>query len=515
VRLALGASRGRIVGQLLVESLLLAAIGGVLGLLVASWTTKFLLQFLPTSETPHVISGRLDFRVLAFNFGLSLATGLLFGLVPALRSANPNLAPALKDQVGAVVGGGSGVRFRKALVVAQVTVSVLLLIGAGLFIRTLRNLRDVDLGIRPENLIAFNLSPTLSGYTTDRVKQFYQSVVARIGREPGVQSVSFATMGLLEGNEWDSTVTVEGYQSKPGEDMNPFCNAVSPGYFKTLGVPLLLGRDFDDRDRDPAEPSLDPKQYSPNGNGYRVAIANESFVKRYFGDRNPIGRHVGFGGNPGTPTPIEIIGVVRDSKYTGVRDEIPRQLFFPELQERTPGGISVYVRTIGDPASAFASAQRAVRDLDPNIPVYNLRTIERQIDRSLLVERFIATLSTAFGILATLLAVIGLYGVMAFTVARRTREIGVRMALGAVHRDVVWLVMREVLVLIGIGLTLGLAAAYAASRMIGSQLYGVSATDMPTIASAAALLGIVSLAAGYLPARRATRVNPTLALRYE
>ena len=246
-----------------------------------------------------------------------------------------------------------------------------------------------------------------------------------------------------------------------------------------------------------------------------MAIANESFVKRYFGDRNPLGRHVGFGGNPGTPTPIEIIGVVRDSKYTGVRDEIPRQLFFPELQERTPGSISVYVRTIGDPASGFASAQRAVRDLDPNIPVYNLRTIERQIDRSLLVERFIATLSTAFGILATLLAVIGLYGVMAFTVARRTREIGVRMALGAVHRDVVWLVMREVLVLIGIGLTLGLAAAYGASRMIGSQLYGVSATDMPTIAGAAALLGIVSLAAGYMPARRATRVNPTLALRYE
>ena len=260
VRLALGASRGRIVGQLLVESLLLAAIGGVLGLLVASWTTKFLLQFLPTSETPHVISGRLDFRVLAFNFGLSLATGLLFGLVPALRSTKPDLAPALKDQVGAVVGGGSGVRFRKALVVAQVTVSVLLLIGAGLFIRTLRNLRYVDLGIRPENLVAFNLSPTLSGYTTDRVKEFYRSVVARIGREPGVQSVSFATMGLLEGNEWDSTVTVEGYQSKPGEDMNPFCNSVSPGYFKTLGVPLLLGRDFDDRDRDPAEPSSDPKQ---------------------------------------------------------------------------------------------------------------------------------------------------------------------------------------------------------------------------------------------------------------
>ena len=515
VRLALGASRGRIVGQLLVESVLLAVIGGVLGLVFASWTTKFLLQFLPTSETPHVISGRIDYRVLAFNFALSLATGVLFGLVPALRSTKPDLAPTLKDQVGAVAGGGGGVRLRKALVVAQVMVSVLLLIGAGLFIRTLRNLRFVDLGIEPENLIAFNLSPALTGYSGDRIKLFYKDVSARIGREPGVQSVAFANIGLLEGNEWDSTVTVEGYQTKQGEQMNPYCNAVSPGYFKTLGVPVLLGREFDGRDIEPVPAPANKKEYPPDGNGYRVAIANESFVKRYFGDRNPIGRHIGFGGNPGTPTPIEIVGVVRDSKYTGVRDEIPRQLFFPELQERTPGSVVMYVRAAGDPTSTFAAAQRAVRELDANIPVFNLRTLERQIDRSLLVERFIATLSTAFGILATLLAVVGLYGVMAFTVARRTREIGVRMALGALHRDVVWLIMREVMVLVSLGLALGLLAAFEAKRVIVSQLYGVSGTDATTILAAAALLGLVSLAAGYMPARRATRVNPTLALRYE
>jgi predicted permease len=515
VRLALGASRARIVGQLLVESVLLAGIGGVLGLVIASWTTKFLLGFLPTSETPHVISGRIDYRVLGFNFALSLATGLLFGLAPALRSTKPDLAPTLKDQVGAVVGGGAGVRLRKALVVVQVTVSVLLLIGAGLFIRTLRNLRFVDLGLKPENLVAFNVSPSLSGYSGARIQQFYRDLSARIAREPGVESVAFADMGLLEGNEWDSTVTVEGYQAKPGEQMNPYCNGVSPGYFKTLGIPLLLGREFDERDIGPAPASPNPKEYSPNGNGYRVAIANESFVKRYFGDRNPIGRHIGFGGNPGTPTPIEIVGVVRDSKYTGVRDDIPRQLFFPELQERTPGSVVMYVRAAGDPTTVFAAAQRAVRELDANIPVYNLRTLERQIDRSLLVERFIATLSTAFGVLATLLAVIGLYGVMAFTVARRTREIGVRMALGAHHREVVWLVMREALVLVGVGLALGLATAFEAKRVIASQLYGVSGTDATTIIGAAALLGFVSLAAGYMPARRAARVNPMLALRYE
>jgi predicted permease len=515
VRLALGASRGRIVSQLLVESTLLAAIGGALGLVMASWTTKFLLQFLPTSETPHVITGRLDYRVLAFNFALSLATGVLFGLIPALRSTKPNLAPSLKDQVGAVAGGGSGVRFRKALVVAQVTVSVLLLIAAGLFIRTLRNLRFVDLGLKPQNLIAFNLSPALSGYSTDRIKQFYKSLSERLAHEPGVQSVAFASMGLLEGNEWDSTVTVEGYQAQQGEQLNPFCNSVSPVYFKTLGIPLVKGREFDQRDEEPAPGSTDFATYSPNGNGYRVAIANESFVKRYFADRDPIGRHIGFGGNPGTPTPIEIVGVVRDSKYTAVRDEIPRQLFFPQLQERTVGSVVMYVRTIGDSTATFASAQRAVREIDANIPVYNLRTIERQVDRSLLVERFIATLSTAFGVLATLLAVIGLYGVMAFTVARRTREIGVRMALGARHFDVVWLVMREVLLLVGCGLAIGLGAAFEAKTVIGSQLYGVSATDATTILAAAALLGLVSLAAGYIPARRATRVNPTLALRYE
>ena len=512
LRLALGASRARIVGQLLVESVLLAAIGGMLGLVIASWTVRFLLEFLPTSETPHVITGALNYRVLAFNFGLALATGVLFGLVPALRSTKPNLAPTLKDQVGSVVGGG--VRLRKALVVAQVTISVLLLISAGLFVRTLRNLRVLDLGIKPERMIAYNIAPAASGYTPERIAPFYKSMVQRLGSEPGVQSVAFANMGLLEGNEWDSTVTVERYRTQQGESVNPYCNSISPGYFKTLGVPVLRGREFDARDEG-AAPASPPNTNDGRGNGYSHVIVNESFAKKYFGDTDPIGRHIGFGGNPGTPTPLEIVGVVRDSKYTGVRDEIPRTVFFPLFEERTPSSITVYVRTTADPATGFSAAQRTVRDLDSSVPVYNLRTLERQIDRSLVVERFVATLSTAFGVLATLLAVVGLYGVMAFTVARRTREIGVRMALGAVQGDVVWLVMREVLMLVTAGMILGLAAAWGLGRVVGAQLYGVTPNDPFTIAAAAGILAAVSLTAGYIPAIRATRVNPVLALRYE
>jgi putative ABC transport system permease protein len=509
VRLALGASRGRIVGQLLVESLMLAAAGGVLGLAIASWTTRFLIGYLPATGTPHVISGSLDARVLTFNLLLSLATGVIFGLVPALRSTKPQLAPTLKDQVGAVVGG-SGVRLRKALVVAQVTVSILLLIGAGLFIRSLRNLRLLDLGLKTENLIAFNVAPTLSGYTSVRSKQFARRLLDQVTAMPGVSSAAFAQIGLLEGNEWDSSISIEGYEPKPGENMNPYCNAVSPGYFKTLGIPILAGRDFDDRDAR-FEPA-DPKAQVPS---YKVAIVSESYAKHYFGDKSPIGRHIGFGLNPGTKTPIEIIGVAKDAKYTGVRDDIPRTVYFAFMENDFAGGASIYVRTTSVPDAAFGGIRQAIQQIDGNVPMFNLRTLEAQADQSLLNERLVATLSTAFGVLATVLAVIGLYGVMAFTVARRTREIGVRMALGAVQGDVIWLVMREVLLLVGTGMVLGLAGAFALSKYVSSQLYGVGANDPITMLAAIALLGAVALLAGYIPARRATLVNPVLALRYE
>jgi predicted permease len=510
VRLSLGASRARIVGQLLVESVMLAGAGGLLGLGVAAWTTRFLVGFLPTT-TPHVISGSIDGRILLFNFLLSLATGLLFGLIPALRSTKPNLAPTLKDQVGAVVGGSGGVRLRKGLVVAQVTISILLLIGAGVFIRSLRNLRLLNLGLRTDNLVAFNVSPTLTGYTPLRTKQFDKQLLDRVAALPGITSMAFAQVGLLEGNEWDSSMSVEGYDPKPGEDMGPYCNAVSPGYFKTMGIPILSGRDFDDRNVRFNVTAPDPTALP----SYQVAIVNESYARHYFGDRSPLGRHIGFGTNPGTKTPIEIIGVVKDAKYTGVRDEIPRQVFFAFMENDFAGAAVIYVRTAADPDAAFGSIRQVMRELDPNIPMYNPRTLKWQVDQSLLNDRLIATLSSAFGALATLLAVIGLYGVMAYTVARRTREIGVRMALGAVPGDVIWLVMREVLVLVGSGIVLGLIAALALKRYVGSQLYGVGANDPTTVIAAVVLLGLVALVAGYVPARRATRVSPVLALRYE
>jgi predicted permease len=388
---------------------------------------------------------------------------------------------------------------------------VLLLISAGLFIRSLRALRLLDLGLKTDNLIAFNVSPTLSGYTPVRAKQFHKQLLERVSVLRGINGMAFAQMGLLEGNEWDSSMSVEGYEAKPGEDMNPFCNAVSPGYFKTMGIPIVSGRDFDDRDVRFEAAIQDPK-LPPS---YKVAIVNESYAKHYFGERSPIGRHIGFGVNPGTKTPIEIIGVVKDAKYTGVRDEIPRQVFFAFMENDFAGSAVMYVRTTNQSDAAFGAIRQVTRQLDVNLPIYNLRTLDHQIDQSLLNDRLIATLSTAFGVLATLLAVIGLYGVMAYTVARRTREIGVRMALGAVQGDVVWLVMREVLALVGTGIVLGLVAAWGLGRLISSQLYGVTAGDPLTIAGAAGLLLFVALLAGYLPARRATRVNPVLALRYE
>jgi predicted permease len=511
VRLALGASRARIAGQLLVESVLLAALGGLAGLLVASWTTSALMGYLPTSETPHVITGSIDHRVLAFNALLSLVTGLLFGLVPALRSTSPDVASTLKDQAAAAAGGGR-VRLRKALVIAQVALSVLLLVGAGLFIRSLRHLELLDLGMNTGNLIGFNINPTLSGYTAVRTKLFNRQLVAKVATVPGISGVAFANIGLLEGNEWDSSITVEGYEAKPGEQMNPYCNAVSPGYFKTMRIPLLQGRDFDDRDvrfeaADPGSSGFPPP--------YTVAIVNESYAKHYFGDRSPIGRHIGFGIDPGTKTPIEIVGVVGDAKYTGVRDEIPRQVFVPFLQSDFAGGSVVYVRTANDPGAAFASIRRIVRDIDANVPIYNMRTLDHQIELSLRNDRIIATLSTAFGILATALAMIGLYGVMAYTVARRTREIGVRMALGAAKGNVVWLVMREVLWMVGSGVVLGLSVAIAVNRFLQSQLYEIAPNDPLTMIGAAVTLAIVALLAGYIPARRATRVNPVLALKYD
>ncbi len=510
IRLALGASRMRVIGQLLVESTLLAVLGGIAGLALATWTDRLLLRFLPNSQGNVFISPAPDWRILGFNFAIALLTGLLFGLLPALQCTRPDVAPTLKDQAGNVLGGASQARFRKALIVVQVTFSLLLLIGAGLFIRSLRNLKTLDPGFRTENLIAFSVDPTLNGYSPERTKLLYKQLTESVAGLPGVKSAALTAVGILEGNEWDSSITIEGYQAKPGENMSPYCNAVSPGYFATMGIPLVLGRDFTIKDERTAAP--EPGLNIPN---FRVAIANEKFVKHYFGDANPIGRHIGFGMDPGTKTPMEIIGVVKDAKYTSMRDEIPHQLFFPYLESTVGGGMTAYVRTTAEPSQMFQALRGAVRRLDANLPLYKLRTVDQQMDESLLTERLIAILSTIFGLLATILAIVGLYGVMAYTVNRRTREIGIRMALGAVSSNVIWLVMKEVVTLIAAGVAIGLPAAWALSRLVQTQLYGITPNDPVTLAIATVSLAIVACAAGYIPALRATRVDPVTALHYE
>jgi predicted permease len=499
IRLAIGSSRGRIVRQLLTESLLLAAAGSAAGLALAVAMVKALVAFLPSTLTGYGISTAPDGRMLAFTFGLALATGILFGLAPALQSTRPDIAPTLKDQAGNVMGNAAQVVFRKTLVAAQVALSLLLLIGAGLFVHSLGNLKLVNPGFKTGNLVQFQLSPRLVGFEVARTHLFYQQLEERLRSLPGVSGAGMASNGVLTGNEWDNSVTIEGYAAKPGEDMDPHMNQVTPGYFDTLGIHVLSGRGFLAKD---------------TANSPKVAVVNESFVKRYFGASPAVGRHIGLGSDPGTPTNIEIIGVVNDTKYANLRDEIPREVYLCDAQRGASSKV-VYVRTERDPENAFATIRSVVHDLAPALPITGMKTLTRQMDESLVTERMVAALSSVFGVLATVLAIVGLYGVMAYMVTRRSREIGIRMALGAMRGNVVWLVMREVLALVGIGIAVALPAAFGLTRLVESQLYGVKADDPAAMALATLLLAAVALLAGYIPARRAAGFDPVRVLRYE
>jgi len=499
VRLALGAGRSRIVSQLLVESLMLALTGGFLGLALAVWIDHALIGFLPAGTAPVSISTTPDWRILAFNIAISVLTGVIFGLVPALQSTRPNLAPTLKDEVGSIAGG-TAVGLRKALVAAQVTLSLLLLIGAGLFIRSLANLKDLDPGFRTRNLLTFAVDPGLNGYKIDRAWDFFRQLKQNLDTIPGVEASTLAVVPVLENNEWDNTVTVESYIAKPGEWVDPHVNYVSSDYFKTLDIPIRVGRDFRITDVDGA-----PK----------VVIVNEKFAKQYFKNGNALGRHLGWGGDPGVKPDMEIIGIVRDTKYESMRDEMPIEVFVPYEQNHYVNGMSVYVRTTRQPEEVFSTIRQVVNRLDPNVPLYRMKTLEKQMDNSLVTERLVASLSSAFGLLATLLAAIGLYGVMAYTVARRTREIGVRMALGAAGGDVIWLVMKEVLLLVAIGIGIGLPLAWGLTGLVKAQLYGITPNDPLSIVYATLGIACAAALAGYVPAFRATRIDPMRALRWE
>ncbi len=342
--------------------------------------------------------------------------------------------------------------------------------------------------------------PALNGYSVERLQAFYGQLLQNIRALPGVNAAGFAQVSILSGDEWDSTMSVEGHVAKDGEDLQAFMNSISPGYWKTMGVRLLEGRDFDERDR---------------GKKIRSAIVNRAFAEHFFPGRSPIGRHIGFGNGPRTKLNIEIIGMAENSLYEGPREGVHRQAFVPFDEVDSPSSVAFYVRTSADPTSMIGALRRTVSQLDAAMPVYQMKTLERQLDDTLTTERLIATLSAAFGVLATLLAALGLYGVMAFVVARRTKEIGLRMALGAQRTEVVWMVMREALELLGLGLAIGIPAALWLTRYLSSQLYSVRPSDFGTGLAALAILVAVAAGAGLLPARRASGIDPIRALRYE
>lgn len=499
VRLAVGAARGRLIRQLFTENLLLALLGGAAGMLFASWTLGLLVQTMRESVGVLGLEKQLNGRILTFAIALSLLTAVLFGLLPALRAAHADLQTSLKDLGSSVSHRLSSVRLRKILIIGQVALTAVLLTAAGLFTRSMLNLKNTDLGLNTDHVVEFTIAPELNRYSPPRTIAFVDRLRQSIAASPGVSSASAASIPILSNSDWGSSVTIEGYTARENEDMHVWRNDVGPEYFATLETPLLSGREFRDSD---------------NAGTSKVAIVNSTFVRRFLPGRNPLGLHIRTG--PGNAKPdVEIVGVVKDSKHSDPRDPIRPFVYEPYAQDPTFGRATFYVRTAGDPAAMAATLRKTVQNLDPNLPVYDMETLAEQVNDTVFIDRLLTVLSLCLGLLAAALAAIGLYGVMAYVVSRRTREIGIRMALGATRENVAGLILREVARLAGIGLGIGLAAALVADRLLSSLLYGVRAADPLVFAMAVLLLALVALLAGGLPAHRAASVDPVVALRYE
>ena len=497
-RLALGASRGRIGRQLLADSILLALAGGSLGVVLAPLAMQALIAFLPRDAAANALQSVIDTRLLLFAFLVSVATGLLTGFAPALQAGQGSLMSLLTHRAGT---GSRGLRLRRAIVTAQIAFTLILVIGAALFVRTLAGLMAKGPGFDTSSLISFGIHPLRNGYSPSEATRLVRRIHDEIRASRSTKASAVARNQLLTGGSWNNFMAIQADQ-RIVTDRVIHMNAVSPGFFATLGTRIVVGRDFDERD------SL------PVNEGRRVAIVNEAFVKRYFGGRNPLGSRIGHGTGPDAKPDIEIVGVVANISYRGVREEW-EQAYFPSSGQGFYEDANFYVRVQGTSQAGFQSIRAILRNADPTLPIAYFRTLDEQVSRSLNTERMLATLSGSFGTLALLLSLVGLYGVMSFVVTQRTREIGIRLALGATRTATVWLVLRDALVMIAAGIAIALPCVWALGRLVESQLYGIKPTDPATIAMATLILCSATLGAALIPARRASTVNPTEALRFE
>ena len=502
VRLAMGAGRGRLVRQLLTESLLLSITAGVIGILFAWWGSRILVSWAVEMQGPLRVPFSLDTRVLGFTACLSVVTGVLFGLAPAFRASRANLVPALKEGTGAGQGIGSrdhSGSLGNGLIAVQVALSLVLIVGAGLFVQTLKNLRSVDLGFRSEGLLLFGIDPSLNQYEGDRLANLYRDLMTRLESTPGVVSATASSQRLITGWVSNGPARIPEAAALSDGSMPVHYNFIGPRFFETMGIPVLLGRGPNTRD---------------TVNAPRVAFVNESVVKTAFPDRSPLSATIY---QWGSDLGYEIAGVVADAHYARVKQEPPPTIYIP--YEQNPRGINssldFAVRTLGPPEAFVGSVRALVRELDPNLPLIDVQTQRHVINEQLAQERLFAGLSTAFGMLALTLACIGIYGVVAYSVARRTGEVGIRMALGARYGDIIWLALRRTMALVALGVACGVAGALALTRLISGTLFGVQPSDPATFAVAAVLLVLVALLAASLPARRAARIHPMEALRCE
>ena len=496
VRLSVGASRGQLIAQLLTESCLLAVLGGLAGLLVAGWTLDWLIAMVPARQAMQLDLG-LNLQALWFAAALTIATGILFGLFPATQATRPDLLSTLKSQGGNTTGTPAASRFRAALVIGQIALSMALLVGAGLFIGSLYNISRVDLGLDATGLASFSINPQFNGYSNEQARALYQRVEDELAAIPGVRSASASTIQILAGSNMSSNVSVEGFEHGPDiDDTSPY-NVVGPGYFRTLGIPLVAGRDFTEADAGDESPA--------------VAIVNEAFARKFDLGLDAVGRRMARGRNGNLD--MEIVGLARDAKYSGVRNAVPPQFFTPYRQSNRSGGMNFYVRTSLDPSEVLQMIRPAIARLDPNLPVNELTTMAGQIEDNVAQDRLVGTLSTSFAVLATLLAAVGLYGVLSYTVNQRRREIGLRMAFGAERRHVRAMVLRQLGWLTAAGALIGLAMGLAIGRFAESLLFELAGYDPVVLTVATVVLVLVASAAGALPAYRASQVDPTEALR--